>query len=112
MILINLKIQIRPDRRDEWLDRGVDLAEADPDGPELVRVEVDLVLPGGAADAGHLGHTGHAVELVADEPVLDRPQLAEVAAVPLDGIPEDLPQRRGVGGEVRRHPRGQERRGD
>ena len=100
------------DRRVRPRDGRVDLAEADAVGPELVRVEVDLVLLRGAADGGDLGDARHAVELVADVPVLERPQLAEVLAPPLDGVPEDLADGRGVGGEVGDHALRQERRGD
>ena len=50
---------------------GVDHGgERDPVRAQAVGIDVDLVLAHGSADAGHLGHAGHRVELVADEPVL------------------------------------------
>jgi hypothetical protein len=50
---------------------GIDFAQAQAIGAELVGIEVDLILARRTADRGNLGHAGHAVELVADVPVLD-----------------------------------------
>src|SRR5271166_1111314 len=93
-------------------DGGVDLTQADAVSAELVGVEVDLVFLGSAADGGDFRHTRHAVELVAYIPVLNGTELAQVPAVPLDRVPEDLADSRGVGGEVGNHTRGKERGGD
>ncbi len=82
-------------------DGGVQFAERDAVGAEFVRIDVDLVFDRKAAHRGDLGHAGHGIELIADVPVLDGPEPAEVVAVALDGVPEDLPQGRGVGGQVR-----------
>jgi hypothetical protein len=71
-------------------DRVDDGREGDPVGPEPVRVDVDLVLPDDPTDAGDLGHAGHRVELVADEPVLEGPQVPQRVARSLDGVPEDV----------------------
>src|SRR5258708_6092563 len=70
------------------------------------------VLRWGATDGGYLGHDRHTVELVADEPVLDRAQLTEILAITFDCVPEDLADRRGVGGQIGSDSRRQERRGD
>ena len=91
------------DRRVGPGDSRVHLAQADAVGPELVGVEVDLVLLRRAPDAGHLGHARHAVELIADEPVLDRSQLAVILAATLNGVPKDLTDGRGVRGEIGCH---------
>ncbi len=48
------------------------LAVRDVVGAQLVRVEHDLVLPHHAADAGHLRNVRHGLELVFEEPVLQR----------------------------------------
>src|SRR5271157_1968612 len=91
---------------------GVDLTQADAVSTELVGVEIDLVFLGSAADGGDFRHSRHAVELVTNIPVLNGPQLAQVPAVPLDRVPEDLAHGCGVGGEVGNHTRGKERGGD
>ena len=50
----------------------------DVERAQLVRIEHDLVLPHHAADAGDLGDVGHGLQLVFQEPVLQRAQLREV----------------------------------
>jgi hypothetical protein len=82
-------------------------AERQLEGPKPVRVHVDLVLADHAPDARHLGHAGNGVELVADEPVLERAQLAQGVALALDRVPEDMPHAGGVRAEGRHHPRRQ-----
>ena len=81
----------------------IDVDERDPVGSQLVGMNVDLVLPHVTADAGDLADAFDGIELVAKIPVLDGTQLGEVEAFPLDGVPIDLTQRRGVGPEHRRH---------
>jgi hypothetical protein len=49
-------------------------------GPQPVRVEDDLVLAHHAADRGGLGDVRQRLQLVLEEPVLDRAQLAEIVA--------------------------------
>jgi len=90
---------------------GKQLAERHVVGPQLVGVDVDLVLDGHPAHRGHLSHARHRVQLVADVPVLDRAEPAQVVALALDRVPEDLPQRGGVLGQVGHNARGQERAG-
>ena len=51
------------------------LAVRDAVGAQPVRIEHDLVLPHHAADARHLGHVRHRLQLVLQEPVLQRAQL-------------------------------------
>src|SRR5213596_1266245 len=77
---------------------GVDHGgEWDPVRAQAVGIDVDLVLAHGSADAGHLGHAGHRVELVADEPVLQRTEVAERRALALNGVPEDMAHSCGIG---------------
>jgi len=82
-----------------------------PDGDavreQLHRVEVDLVLPLEAADRRHLGDSRHRLERVPQVPVLDRPQLAQVVPVALQGVPVDVPHPRAVGPEDRDDSLGQ-----
>ena len=79
---------------------GVDHGgERDPVRAQAVGIDVDLVLAHGSADAGHLGHAGHRVELVADEPVLQRPEVAEGRALALNGVPEDMAHACGIRAE-------------
>ena len=52
-------------------------AERQVVGPEAVRIDVDLVLLDVATDGGHFGDARHGIELIADEPVLQRAKLAE-----------------------------------
>ena len=79
-----------------------DGGERDAEGAQAVRVDVDLILPDDAPDARHLGDAWHGVELIADEPVLERPQVPERVALPLDRVPEDVADAGGVRAE-RRH---------
>ncbi len=104
------------------LDRFDDLTVGDAVGGELHRVEHHLVLTNHAADAGHLGDAGQALEFVAQEPVLQAAQLRQVvlSAAVDQGVfvdPADArgvrPQRRLGGGgqaalhlvEIFQHPR-------
>ena len=93
-------------------DRAVETAQRQVIRPELVRINLHLVLPDKPADAGHLRHARDAVELVANGPVLDRPQLIQTLALAFDGIPEDLPEGGGVRRQVGRDPGRQGSRGD
>jgi hypothetical protein len=88
-------------------DRVDDRRDGNPPGPEPVRVYIDLVLAHHAAHAGDLGHAGYRVELIADEPILNRAQIAEGVARALDRVPEDVADARGVGAEGRHHARRQ-----
>jgi hypothetical protein len=83
-------------------DRPFNFPQPDPTGPELVGVDIDLIFARNPAHAGDLGHARHRGELIPDVPILDRAEFSLVFAVSLDGVPEDLPRRRGVGGHVRR----------
>ena len=65
------------DRRVGPGDRRIHFAQADAVGPELARGRDRSDISRRTADAGDLGHARHAGELVADEPVLDRPQLTQ-----------------------------------
>ena len=57
-------------RLDDALDREAVIAQP-------VRVDVHLVLPAEAAERGHLRHAGHRLQVVAQVPVLVRPQIRE-----------------------------------
>ena len=54
-----------------------DRAERQVVGPEAIRIDIHLVLLDMAADGGHFRDARHGIELVADEPVLQRAELAE-----------------------------------
>ncbi len=58
-----------------WLQYG---AQRDAIGSQPIRIEHDLVLTHGAAHGGDLGHVGDGLELVLEEPILQRPQLRNV----------------------------------
>ena len=95
-------------------DGGVRAGQFSQDGRQLdsfvahfQRVEIDMVFEHLSADAGDLGHAGHRFELMLYEPVLNVAQFAQIVAAPLDGVPEYLAGRDGVGGEPRRHTGGQ-----
>src|SRR4029079_4084450 len=64
-------------------DRIDDGGEGDPEAAEPVGIDVDLILADQPAHARHLGHSGNRIELIPNEPVLNRPQLAEGVALPL-----------------------------
>ena len=84
-------------------DRGPDLLQGNPVGHQLVGVDGHLVLLDEAADARHLGDPGHAGQLVAQVPVLDRAQLREVAAAA--GVDEGVLVHPANPGRVRTQPR-------
>ena len=60
-------------RLDDALDRQAVVAQP-------VRVHVHLVLPAEAAERGHLRHAGHRLQVVAQVPVLVRPQIREAVS--------------------------------
>ena len=60
--------------------RRHDLVECHIERPHLLRGDLDLVLPDESADAADLGDSRDGVELVANEPILERTQLTEVVA--------------------------------
>ena len=74
------------------------LLVGDAVGDQLVRVEHHLVLPHHAADAGHLGHVGQALQFVLQEPVLQ----ARAVATGRCG-PSDRPARTGRSSRRRWH---------
>ena len=77
------------------------------EGPQSIRIDVDLILLDESADRRHFGDPGHRIQLVADEPVLEGPQLAQRMARALHGVPEDMADAGGVGAQRRRHTRRQ-----
>ena len=85
-----------PDRLDHGGDRDVE-------GQQLGGIEVDLVLLLKSADGGHLGHAGHRLELVAEIPVLEAPQLGQVVLAGLvhQGVLIDPADARGVRAQFR-----------
>ena len=76
-------------------------------GPKAIRVHVNLILLDLAANARDLGNAGHGIELVPDEPVLQRAQLAQVMSRSFDGVPEHVPNPGSIwsqrGNDARRH---------
>ena len=76
-------------------------------GAQPVRIDVDLVLLDVAADRRDFGDARHGVELVADEPVLQRAQVAQRQRRALDRVPEDVADAGRVGPERRRDAGGQ-----
>src|SRR5207247_10706227 len=63
---------------------------------KAIGIDVDLVLLDHAADARHLSHAGHGVELLADEPVLNGAKVAERLALAFHRVPEDVAHARRV----------------
>ena len=84
-------------RRRHGLDN---IVERYAENPQPVGVGDDLVLDREPADARDVGHSGNRAKLGADVPVLDRAEPAQIEARALDGIPEDLTGRRGVGRQL------------
>ncbi len=60
------------------LDGGFDKGERDAVGAQFVRVDPHLILTHHAADGGNLGDPLHRLQLVLEEPVLQRGELAQV----------------------------------
>ena len=80
-----------PNRLDHGGDRDVE-------GQQLGGIDVDLVLLLKSADRGHLGHAGHRLELVAEIPVLETPQLGQIVLAGLvhQGVLIDPAHARGI----------------
>src|SRR5439155_9798160 len=85
-------------------DRVDDGRERDLVGAQPVGVDVDLVLPHRAADARDFRDAGYRVELVADEPVLERSQISQRVPLALDRVPVDVTDAGRVGSERRDDP--------
>src|SRR5262249_43828422 len=72
-----------PDSIDHHRERNVESAQP-------VGIDVDLILLHVSAGRRNLGHSGNRRKLIAYEPVLQRPQLAQGLALALYRVPEDL----------------------
>ena len=59
-------------------DRGVQLAERDAVGPQVLGPHVDLVFQRHAADDRHVGHARRGVELRGDVELVERPEPARI----------------------------------
>ena len=55
--------------------------ERDVVSPQLIGIEPHLILPHEAADRRHFRHAGNRLELIADEPVLEAPQIGQAVLV-------------------------------
>ena len=91
-----------------FLDGLHDLLQRDAGGAHPGGRDLDLILPHETADASDFGDAWRGVELVADEPVLQRAQLAEVVAafgrpgrVDREVVLIDPTEARGVGSKLR-----------
>ncbi len=87
------------------------ILERDVVGAQLDGIEVDLVLAHEAAHAGHFSDARNGVELILDEPVLNRVQGAGVVG-PFDRVPEDLPDAGSIGPHHGRYFRRQKTAGE
>ena len=79
---------------DHAAEREVVVAEAN-------RIDVDLILLHVAADGGDFGDARHRVQLIADEPVLQRAQVAKGKPIAVNGVPEHVANACRVGPEYR-----------
>ena len=70
--------------------RSHDRAERKVVAAKAVGIDVDLVLLDEPADRRHFGDTRDRVQLIADEPVLQRAQLAQGTRRAFDGVPEHM----------------------
>src|SRR5262249_50831427 len=84
-------------------DRLVDLGQRNAIGLKLPRVDDNLVLLNEAPDRGHLGHAFGFRELIAHEPILQRPELGQAALRAGDGILVDPANAGRIGSERRGH---------
>ena len=88
-----------------------DIIERDAKRPHRIRVDIDLVFLDIAADGAHFADAFRSEQRIAHVPVLDGSQLFQapssgriaIGVQPLQGVPVDLPQRRGVRTECRLH---------
>ncbi len=85
-----------------------DVAQAQPQRPELLRIDNHLVLLDETAKAVDFGHAGYRTELRRDDPVLNFAQLGERIAIASHHILVDLAERRRDGSQLRRRDVGGE----
>src|SRR4029434_5077550 len=78
-----------------------DVAERQVVGAKARRIDVDLVLLYMSADGRDFGDTRNSIQLVADEPVLQRPQIAQRVVVAFDGVPKDVADAGRIGSKRR-----------
>jgi hypothetical protein len=84
-------------------DRRVDLGQRNAIGLQFPWIDHHLILLDEAADRGHLGDTFGLRELIAHEPILQRPKLGQAALCAGDGILVDPAHARRIGPERRGH---------
>ena len=79
------------------------LAEVQTVGDQLVGIDAHLIFPRDAAEADHIHHVGHRLELLFEHPVLERLQLHQVVfrIGAVQRVPIDLAHRAVVGSDLR-----------
>ena len=93
-------------------DGRIQVAQRDAVGPQRLGAHVDLVFERRAADRSHIGNAGGGVQLRGDVELIEGPQprrVDRVRGARLDGVPEDLSEGRGVGGQIGEDSRREER---
>ena len=69
---------------------------------ELIRIDLNLILPHIPTNRSHLSHPFHRFQGVADEKVLPRPQHRQIdRPLGLEHVPEHLPESCGIRRELR-----------
>src|SRR5205823_6520231 len=99
---ICLENNVAADRRvgsSEPIDKAF---QRDSFGSQADRINVYQILHGVTANAGDFRDSGNRIELVANVPVLDRSQPAQIVTGSLHGVPEDLARGRRIRTQSRR----------
>ena len=86
-------------------DGGADIGEREAERLQEERVDVHLVLPDEPPHGGDLRHPLHALQVQPDIPVLHPPERSQIV-LPLERVPEYVPDARPVGPELHLRPRG------
>src|SRR5258708_39371664 len=66
---------------------------------QTIRVDVDLVLLDGPADAGHFRDTGHGIQLIANVPILQGTKIPQAQSTAFDRVPENMSDTGRIGSE-------------
>ena len=73
---------------------------------QAIRIDVDLILLDKPADRCDLGYARYRIELIPDEPVLQRTEFAQGPSGAFDGVPKHMAHSCGVWTECRSDARG------
>src|SRR5262249_33307432 len=85
-----LRNHVASDVRIAGHDGANDGTERERIAAQTIRVDVDLVLLDGSADAGHFRDTRHGIQLIANVPILQGTKIPQAESTAFNGVPKDV----------------------